>query len=555
MNKIKKIICISITLLFLQFFLHAQNNENTSVKNILVLLSYHQSYPWTQYFLNGLGTVKEKYDEPINFYLVNMESVRLPDALTSEEWIEYLLKKYSGIHIDAVIAESAWASDFLNRNSETLFGSVPKIYFTGDEIKNEPYNKVLSFQYDLYARETFELAIKQNPKTENIYIIRGTNPGTEEIIQNLCMLIKDKPELKYTILENLTYEQYLDEIENTPPNSLIFFTLLLNDIDGKKLIPRDFLSELALVSNAPVYSFWSSFIGSGVVGGYMADGAETAESMVEAAMDYIKNGKFKDEYIAADIFIDWNAVKRFNINENTIPGNAQIFSKPVPFLDLYLMEVLQVITVIVLVISLFTIFWIRKLSKMNKKLKVLNREVIVAKNNAEILARTDMLTGMDNRLAFFEKAEQICRQVKRLKKPKAVLMIDIDHFKSINDKYGHPAGDLVIKKIAFIIITSKREVDVAARFGGEEFVIIVPFTDEQGALNLAERIRNEAENSIIRYDNKKIKFTVSIGIFGNDNSHNTYNACDLDEALKRADEALYEAKSTGRNSVVKYNLK
>ena len=199
----------------------------------------------------------------------------------------------------------------------------------------------------------------------------------------------------------------------------------------------------------------------------MSDGVETAKAMVEAAMDYIKNGAFKEKYNASGVFIDWEAVKRFHINENTIPLEAHVSNKPLPFFELYFIELMEVITIAVLLLSVFTIFWIRKLSKMNKKLKILNQEVLVAKNNAEILARTDMLTGMDNRLAFFEKGEQICRQVKRLKKPKTILMIDIDRFKTINDKYGHPAGDLVIKKIAFIIISSKREVDVSARFGGE----------------------------------------------------------------------------------------
>ena len=125
----------------------------------------------------------------------------------------------------------------------------------------------------------------------------------------------------------------------------------------------------------------------------------------------------------------------------------------------------------------------------------------------------------------------------------SVMMLDLDHFKKINDTYGHLCGDLVLKKVSELILQSLRHSDIFARFGGEEFVIILPNTNVAGALKLAERIRKTVEQYDFRCQGKKIPVTISVGITSvalNDSVHSL---------LERADEALYEAKRGGRNRV------
>ena len=161
-------------------------------------------------------------------------------------------------------------------------------------------------------------------------------------------------------------------------------------------------------------------------------------------------------------------------------------------------------------------------------------------------ANRDYLTGLYNRRYFNEIAQELIHISQREKKPFSVIMLDIDKFKNINDTYGHSVGDDVIKTLSNTIIETVRKSDIVSRYGGEEFALLLPFTDKDGALNIAQRIRKNVENKkIIIYDGKIIQFTISLGV---DLVQDVDK--DIEQALNRADNALYIAKNSGRNKVV-----
>jgi diguanylate cyclase (GGDEF)-like protein/PAS domain S-box-containing protein len=161
------------------------------------------------------------------------------------------------------------------------------------------------------------------------------------------------------------------------------------------------------------------------------------------------------------------------------------------------------------------------------------------------LATTDTLTGVPNRRSFFEMAEQDFKRVRRYKNLVAFLILDIDHFKNINDNYGHQGGDEVLRVFVQVCKEELREADVFGRIGGEEFAILLPETNQSSARLVAERIRQKIEQMIIPFEEYAIKITVSIGVA-------TIAITDksLDQVFQRADTALYEAKNSGRNRVV-----
>lgn len=166
-----------------------------------------------------------------------------------------------------------------------------------------------------------------------------------------------------------------------------------------------------------------------------------------------------------------------------------------------------------------------------------------------VLATTDALCGVKNRRSFYESCGPIISYNRRERKPLAVLMLDIDKFKYINDTYGHGVGDEVLKSMAQKTSKILRKSDVFARLGGEEFSALLPNTTELGALKVAENIRQEIEHmEYISSKNETIKFTISIGV-ATLNSHDI----NIESVLHRADIALYSAKRNGRNQVVLYN--
>ena len=161
------------------------------------------------------------------------------------------------------------------------------------------------------------------------------------------------------------------------------------------------------------------------------------------------------------------------------------------------------------------------------------------------LAITDGLTQLANRRHFDERIHEEAERCQRYGRLLVLLMLDIDHFKQVNDTYGHPAGDLVLRRVADICRESTRGLDLVARFGGEEFAILLPETDVAGALQLAERIREDVQATPMLYGDRTIRVTVSCGLaqLGQGDS-------DARQLLKDADAALYEAKKGGRNRVI-----
>lgn len=157
-------------------------------------------------------------------------------------------------------------------------------------------------------------------------------------------------------------------------------------------------------------------------------------------------------------------------------------------------------------------------------------------------ANYDPLSGVYNRRAFNVLAQQSFGLSVRHQQNLSILMCDIDFFKNVNDTYGHACGDEVIKMVANKVLSSIRETDIVARFGGEEFVVLLPYTSEQEALNVAEKIRKNVEQSEVEFQTTNIQVTISIGVSGRYSQDKN-----LESAIARADDALYMAKNNGRN--------
>lgn len=200
--------------------------------------------------------------------------------------------------------------------------------------------------------------------------------------------------------------------------------------------------------------------------------------------------------------------------------------------------------------------------KLNKKeidyLEQLTKQSSITIHRANVYAEVlqhatlDALTGLNNRRQFEIRLNQEVATAKRQEKPLCAMMLDVDFFKNVNDTYGHVVGDCVLKDIAKIIKAELREYDIASRYGGEEFAILLPYTRIEEAFAVAQRLRHAVETTSIDITDEKgdcnltVKITVSIGVY-------EYNKEDTPQELyKKADNALYEAKTHGRNKVFMY---
>ncbi len=201
-------------------------------------------------------------------------------------------------------------------------------------------------------------------------------------------------------------------------------------------------------------------------------------------------------------------------------------------------------------VFIYGLIWYRtkRLRRQKHQLEaiVLERTKALAIANMELerLAHNDPLTGLGNRRCFFKIVGDHLASARRHHRPCCVLMVDLDHFKQINDRFGHGAGDVTLVASARCLVSCVREIDVTARFGGEEFAVFLPETDISDAREVAERFRRSLEALDIEFEGQIIRVTASIGLSA---WHEDEIA--IESALDRADIALYRVKASGRNAI------
>lgn len=189
-------------------------------------------------------------------------------------------------------------------------------------------------------------------------------------------------------------------------------------------------------------------------------------------------------------------------------------------------------------------------NKNNRYYGAIVRDISESKKTEEELLRlaaTDPLTGAFNRREFTAVADREALRSNRYHHPLSILMLDLDHFKKLNDTYGHGAGDKALQRFTTLCCNALRNVDVFGRWGGEEFVALLPETNIDGAAVIAERLRRLVNETVINYNDHKINFTVSVGV-----AQYRDGEISIDGPLSRADAAVYDAKKAGRNRISVY---
>jgi two-component system, cell cycle response regulator len=179
------------------------------------------------------------------------------------------------------------------------------------------------------------------------------------------------------------------------------------------------------------------------------------------------------------------------------------------------------------------------------------RERELSEVNSRLLkmAQTDSLTELDNRRYLEQRLDEMFEHSRRLREPVAVVLCDLDRFKSVNDTHGHQVGDVVLKELARILKNEAREIDRVGRYGGEEFMLLLPGTVLDAAVTFAERVRKAVEAHTFSFDGGTLQRTMSCGVAAWPHPR----IADCDALVKAADDALYVAKETGRNRVIRFD--
>jgi diguanylate cyclase (GGDEF)-like protein len=218
------------------------------------------------------------------------------------------------------------------------------------------------------------------------------------------------------------------------------------------------------------------------------------------------------------------------------------FGLPDPYGDLQdeLRSSLIPVVIILIGVLIYLAHGRREDRRRQVELNVANERLIRSEARLQELAVTDPLTGVYNRRQFYENLSAEFRRSRRYKRPLALLLIDIDHFKEVNDRHGHTVGDEVLRTIAQALQRELRSIDLLARFGGEEFVVLLPETTTEAAVTVAEKLRRRVADHV--FGAAGASLTISVGVAGLEDG-----MAREDDLVQSADQALYRAKERGRN--------
>src|SRR3954468_838136 len=190
-----------------------------------------------------------------------------------------------------------------------------------------------------------------------------------------------------------------------------------------------------------------------------------------------------------------------------------------------------------------------RIKRLQEALEEREKELLEVNERLRFMSQTDALTGLDNRRHLNERIDEMFQHAQRRNEPFSLVMCDLDKFKSVNDTYGHQAGDEVLKQLARILKEEAREIDRVGRYGGEEFMLLLPGTVLDAAVTFAERVRKRIEAHTFSFAGGTLQRTASFGVSGWPHP----KVSDSDALVRTADDALYVAKETGRNRVIRYD--
>jgi diguanylate cyclase (GGDEF)-like protein len=550
-------------------------------KNVLILHNFNQDHPAIADYDRGIIDVllaDDRFD-----VRTSCEYLNLADFEQDREYIgetaAYLSMKYAQWKPDAIVLDKAVFPLFDNY-LRASFGDIP-VFIPGE--RNDtvgqfvpPNTTIVSWSIsDADVERNIELILRLRPHTRKIYAVLGTSVE-ERHIQRRLEAVKEKYAARISILptDALPYAAMLERIGHASGDAVVLYLRFALDTDGRSYIPARVLDEICRRSPVPVFLMASHLLGTGAVGGFVQDQGALGSRMGRLVLDSLdgRNPAGGKEVAGAPsrYVFDARALARWSFAVSILPRGSIVRFRAHGLWELYRGYILggmalflfEAVLIFGLVVNRLrrqkaeaalmalnmsledrVLERTRELHTSNEALGQAKAELEAVNAQLETMSRTDSLTGLANRRRGEESLGDRHRDFTRYGTVYSLAMLDVDHFKRVNDIHGHEAGDSLLRQLAADLAGGIRESDLAVRWGGEEFLLLLPVTDAAAAGTFVERIR--ANIAARRYVCRDVELTVTLtgGV-------STVRKGDVPEdVLRRADDALYKGKADGRNRV------
>jgi len=534
------------------------------VKDVLVLFPYAPDYPAWDLYLEGLkqGFAYEKdYTLRFSYEFLNEDRAGGDPAFLPKT-AEYYRYKY-GLRKPDVVVASTMLESFIDTYGDYAFHGIPIVVASTEATPREQASTnltyALSSPFDF--AKTIDLALTFSPATKRVYIVLGVSAQEEAAAAKLKSLASAfSPEVEFVFLDDLTREDILARIGAAESDSVVLFCWLFRDVTGRDFKSTDVAREIAQISPVPVYGIERQYLGTGIVGGYLWSMVTYGKNVAINAMGLLEDPGYgipRFRHIEAGAYgLDWNAITRWNLNPGFIPDDALTINHSHGFLEVYGVYVLIFALLLVSNVAFAVALLMYRFAKvrMERELDVMGLRLSLAlKEGAELNRRLDSralrdpLTGLFIRKHVDERISDEYRRFEKTGAEFSLIQVDVDSFSTVNERFGRETGNILLSRIAGELIKLVRLYDVLARWSGEEFMILLPDTDEDTAAAFAERIRKAVSGAVYFEHEHRLVVTISCGIAA---SGDAGSEADL---IRNVGAALEGAQRNGRNRVVRYS--
>jgi len=560
----------------LLFYAALANASLNDKPRILLLNSYHAQYRWTADLTKGVQEELSSIIPAENLHVEFMDERRfIDDDIYHEKLLELYNYKYAINKPSLIITSDDPAFNFILEHGDELFPGVPVVFsgvnvFDESQIQEKPW--ITGIVEGHAIQENLELIATVQPEVKRIILLADNTGFGYQLYLEAKALEQSwrlNPKFKHITLDirNTFNKQKLAQHAKTFNKQTAILLLAIHfDVNGEYFSYDNDVPFLSNQSNAPIYGMWGSLLlDKGVIGGVVNDPIKHGKNAANIAKDIlagvdIKNIPLRPRAQYAPAF-NHHQLERFEIERSLLPSSSLIVAAPDSFYDKYTTAVNSAVAtliglVLIIVMLILNIVQRRtaqkQLTAFTKNLELMvtertselderNRALEVAHAKLETLAYNDSLTLLGNRRAANDHLKRFLARSHIDNIPLAIALVDIDHFKRVNDNFGHLIGDLVLETVAQCMAASLRPSDYVFRWGGEEFLILLPNTKMLIAEQVCQRVRSAIEMlKIEQVGGVTVSIGVSIGL-PNDTT---------DSLIQVVDDALYKAKESGRNCVV-----
>lgn len=499
------------------------NDTYSGKKQVLVLNSYHSGMTWTDSLIAGIKSILSE-NTNIDVYYEFMDTKQN----TGPEYIPKLYEidkyKFKNKHFDAIISSDDDAYNFLLKYGREIFPNVPIVfcgvnYFQDSDLID---NKFITGVLELIdVQKTIEVALKLQPNVKNVVIINDKSATGEANKRLLHDVIPKFPAINFTFYEDMNMSEIQDRVAKLPNDTIILLMSFNKDKSNNIFSYEESIRIIAEKASVPIYSVWDFYLERGIVGGMLSSGYYQGETAASILLRILNGERPEDIPVVKQspnkYMFDYKYLTKYNIDLALLPDESIIMNKPISNYERYSTFALAGLLIILATFSMI----------QRKK----------AREQLKFFKTPDYLTGILNRGTGVAFLEQQIDYTSKFNQKLTIIFIDVNNLKIVNDTYGHQEGDNLIQATSRLLLKKLRKSDVVCRFGGDEFLLILPGCSLRQAMELWSKI----ETCIDSY-NEEHHHNYPLSVSHGFAEYDPANPVSVETLINEADTEMYAAK-------------